>query len=540
MADSRADDLTKRYNNLKAARSNFESQWQELTDFMSPWRADFIRKSTPGEKRGQFVLDGTAALAASNLGAGLWGMLTNSAQQWFTLRSQYEELNDDYQVKTWLDQGDRHFRNLFASNGQAFYNKIAEFYFDLTIYGTGVFYIEELPNGQIHFSNRSLAECVIDENAHEKVDTVIRCFTLTARKAVQKWGEAVSDKIRTAAEKEPDKEFHFLHAVLPREDFIPYRMDSKNMQVASLYIEMEERKVVEEKGYRIFPFPVCRWSRVANTPYGVGPGMFALADTRMLQVMTGTFMDAAELSARPMILTPDEMNFRGLRQRPGEIVYGGMSAQGQRMYDFLQPNANHGLTEQVLERVRVAIREAFHASLLLMVDRANMTATEVIQREQEKMRLLGPHMGRITTELHDPLMDIVFDIEARNGRLPEPPDILQDYPDLKVEYVSPMARAQRSGEAMAIDRTLASVMPMLQINPEVADNFNLDEAARTYADINGVPSKLMTDPKVMESNRQQRAQAQQAAQAAESIPAMAGSMKDMALTEKAAAEAQAA
>lgn len=539
-SDSRADDLTKRYTGLKSKRAVLETHWQEVTDYMAPWRTDFIRATTPGQKRGQFLLDGTAMLASANLGAGLWGMLTNSAQQWFTLRSQIDELNDDYQVKQWLSDAEAAKRNEFASNGQAFYNKISEFYLDLVIYGTAIFYVEELPGGEILFSNRSLFECVIDENAKEQVDTVIRSFKLTARQALQKWPKDVSEKIRKAAQSEPDKEFDFLHAVLPREDFLPGRFDVKGKPVASLYIEMEERKVVEEKGYRIFPFPVCRWSRIANTPYGAGPGMYALPDAKMLQVMSGTALDAAEMSAKPMILAPDEMGFRGIRQRPGEIIYGGMNAQGQRMYDLMQNGANHGLTETMLERVRIAIREAFHASLLMMVDRANMTATEVIQREQEKMRLLGPHMGRVTTELHDPLMDIVFDIMARNGRFPEPPDVLKQYPDLKVEYVSPMARAQRSSEAMAIDRTLQSITPLIQVNPEVLDNFDIDEMARTYADINGVPAKVMKDPKAVQQSREQRAQAQQAQQSAAVMPEMAGAMKDMALTEKAAAEAQAA
>lgn len=150
-SDSRADDLTKRYTGLKSKRAVLETHWQEVTDYMAPWRTDFIRATTPGQKRGQFLLDGTAMLASANLGAGLWGMLTNSAQQWFTLRSQIDELNDDYQVKQWLSDAEAAKRNEFASNGQAFYNKISEFYLDLVIYGTAIFYVEELPGEKSSF-----------------------------------------------------------------------------------------------------------------------------------------------------------------------------------------------------------------------------------------------------------------------------------------------------------------------------------------------------------------------------------------------------
>lgn len=81
---------------------------------------------------------------------------------------------------------------------------------------------------------------------------------------------------------------------------------------------------------------------------------------------------------------------------------------------------------------------------------------------------------------------------------------------------------------------------MIQVQQDILDNFDTDEIARRYADINGVPAKVLKDPKVVQQAREQRAQAMQAQQAAEATPVMAGAMKDLALTEKAAAEAQAA
>ena len=37
-----------------------------------------------------------------------------------------------------------------------------------------------------------------------------------------------------------------------------------------------------------------------------------------------------------------------------------------------------------------------------------MTATEVLQRNEEKMRILGPVMGRIQSELLEPMINRVF------------------------------------------------------------------------------------------------------------------------------------
>lgn len=539
MSDSRAEEFVKRYDTLKSGRGLFESMWQETTNYIAPWRTDFIRKSTPGEKRGQSVLDVTATFAADNLSAAIGSTVSNPAQNWFNLRHELDNINDDYQARRWLESSDKKIYNKFSANGQAYYNEMTEFNLDQVLYGTAILYIEELPGGNIFYSVRSLAECVIDHNDQEIIDVCIRSFKFKARQAIVKWDNTVSEDIKKAAEKEPDREFEFLHVAVPRNDYLPRRLDAKGKPYASFYIEKEKRVVLRESGYHFFPYTVGRWNKIPGSPYGVGPGQKTLPEVKMLQAMSSTALTAAEFAARPPILAPDEMGFRGLKLRPGAIVYGGME-NGQRQYDLLQTGANHGLTEEMMKQRREAVREGFHASLLLMVDRNNMTATEVMQRQQENMRLLAPYMARHMAEVEDPNIDKTFDILARNGLLDEPPDILKDYPNLKVEYVSPMARAQRATEAMAIQKTLAELEGFGAVDPSVYQNFNGDKMARAIAEINGVPTEIMRDPKEVEATRQQAAQQEAAAQAAASVPAMAGAGKDMAMAEKASAEAAAA
>ena len=69
------------------------------------------------------------------------------------------------------------------------------------------------------------------------------------------------------------------------------------------------------------------------------------------------------------------------------------------------------------EQRRTAIRNVFYVDQLMLQQGPQMTATEVIQRNEEKMRLLGPVLGRLQSELLKPLIDRVFNILLRNNQL---------------------------------------------------------------------------------------------------------------------------
>ena len=124
MADDLAKDIIRRQERLKAGRGVFESHWQEIAELVHPMRADFLGPRTPGEKRSQKIFDGTAGLAAQNLAAGLWGMITNSANEWFALRSVEQHLNDDREVKLWLEAGGRRMAAAVAGGAGAAWQEL--------------------------------------------------------------------------------------------------------------------------------------------------------------------------------------------------------------------------------------------------------------------------------------------------------------------------------------------------------------------------------------------------------------------------------
>ena len=147
-----------------------------------------------------------------------------------------------------------------------------------------------------------------------------------------------------------------------------------------------------------------------------------------------------------------------------------------------------------------------------MAQNVTMTATEVLQRNEEKMRLLAPVLGRLQSEMLRPLIDRTFSILLRDEKLPAPPPMLQGM-EIDIEYVSPLARAQRQGDVNAMMRALEIIMPMSQMAP-MMDYVDTDKLVKHLAEILGVPSKVIRSDGEVEELRNQRAQqAQQAAEA---------------------------
>jgi hypothetical protein len=531
--------LVSRFERLRSERSMIETQWQEIAELMRPMSAEFSRTRTLGEKRMDQVFDSTPLLALDNLSAGLWGSVTNSSSRWFELKARERTLNETHAVKLWVSTVTERLLQAFADQGQRFYSRSLELYGDLAAFGTGVFYVDEdLKTDKIWFSRIHLAEAYIAENHREVVDTLFRgAFRLTARQAVQKFGKDAHPKLVELADKEPDRMVDFLHAVLPREELDVPR-DKAGRAFASAYVWLDQRHVCRLSGYHEFPFQTPRWSTQSRYVYGDAPGMLALPDVKMLNAQSKVTIVGAQKAVDPPILAADEQGVRGMRIRPGSIIYNGLDAAGRARYAPLQSSQQLRLGIEFEEQRRQAVKDAFYFTLLMQADRANMTATEWLGRQEEKLRLMGPQLGRIQSEFCEPLINRVFAIMARRSRpfwergedgvLPLPPPELLEAPALEIDYVSPLSVAQKAAKGAAVTRTLQIVAPLVAGRPDILDNFDVDAIARIAADANGMPAEALVDRELVAQQRQQRQQQAQMAQMMAAAPGLAGAAKDIA------------
>jgi len=515
MAQSeKAKILLSRFDRLKTQRQNWESHWQEVADYMQPRKADVTKTRSKGDKRTELIFDSSPLQSVELLSASLHGMLTNPSTPWFSLKFKSEGMEGEDEAKEWLESATEVMYSAF--NQSNFQQEIFELYHDLITFGTAAMFIEEDDEDNIKFSTRHINEMYISENDKGKIDTVFRKFKISARAAIQKFG-SVSTNIAVIAKKDPYEEVEILHAVYPREDFNPKKQDKENMKFESVYLDADSGDELSVSGFREFPFVVPRYLKASHEIYGRSPAMTALPDVKMLNEMSKTIIKSAQKQVDPPLLVPDDGFMLPVRTVPGGLNF--YRAGTRDRIEPLNIGANNTLGLNMEEQRRNSIRNAFYVNQLMMQDGPQMTATEVIQRNEEKMRLLGPVLGRLQSELLKPLIDRAFAILMRRNLFAQAPDFLSGQ-EIEIEYVSPLAKAQKSTELQSIMRAIEIMGSLSNVAP-VFDHINMDKLVRHLTSIVGVPQKILKPQAELNAERQQAAQQQEQMQQMQQVQQLA-------------------
>lgn len=508
MSDKKAELIVKQFDSLAAQRTNWESHWQEIGDYIIPRKADINKARTQGDKRTELVFDGTALHAAELLSASLHGMLTNSSTAWFSLRFRNAELDSDDKAKEWLQSVEDVMYLAFSRSN--FHEQVHELYHDLITFGTAVMFIESDPKYQLQFSTRHISECYLSEDEKGRVDTVFRKFKMPNRAVLQRFGKDVLSTKRLADIKEkPYEQTTLLHAVFPNDERDITKVTNINKPFTSIYVDHEEKITLSEGGFDELPYCCPRYLKSSfEIGYGRSPAMTALADTKMLNKMSEVSIRYAQKLVDPPLVVPDDGFMLPIRTVPG-----GLNFKRSGTRETIEPlniNTGNPLGLQMEQQRRDMIRQAFYVDQLILGASPNMTATEVMQRTEEKMRLLGPVMGRLQAELLQPLIERAYNILSRDNAFAEVPDILQNN-DIEIDYVSPLAKAQRQGDVQSALQLLEIMAPLAQVDPSIMDYIDVDGMSKHIIKTLGVPATAVRGDEEVKKVRNER----QAAQAVE-------------------------
>lgn len=506
-------------------RSNNEMLWDELAEFMLNNQYQFFKvnsasqtdlsnliSSSAGAKKTRRVYDSTALQATQDLASAFQGTLTNPATVWSELRFQQDILNDNEEAVHWLQAVNRKIHTTF--NESNFDTEIGKAYQSLTALANMALLHEELPEGGFRFEALHLSQVAWAEDKHGKVDTVIRRFILTAKQAFDRWGVDAGENVIKALEKQPDKEFDFIHCIYPR-SASEVKLNSEGLApaehrpYASVYIGCDKKNPVEVGGYYELPVYAVRWGTMPGEKYGRGPGHLALPDTRTLNRLKQRALEAIDLQVSPPILVNQRDVFGQLDMRPRGI---SIVRDVQGVKEFISQSRTDILQFSV-EELRNSIRSMFFLDkiqpLATLDKKERMSQLEVTKRLEEMQSVLGPTLSRLNSELLKPLIIRSFKILLRTGELPEMPPILQEAGvDVDILFVNQLARSQQIQDVSNIQQWVQNLGFLAQINPEVVDNIDADGIARHTAKILGVPEEAVKSSDRVAEERQQRAQAQ--------------------------------
>lgn len=519
--------LKERYSKLESDKSILLSDLQEIAEYFQPDKASFFGTLAKDSQDRINLFDSTSEEALELLAAALQTLLTSPVHSWFALEIALmdEELSDE--AKDWLEMAQEKMLAKFNNEESGFHSAVHEFDMDLPSFGTAAFYVDE--HDGIRFCTIPLNEICVSENSKNVIDTVFRSFEMTARQICEKWPKGASHEAKEALEKDPDRKMRVIHAVYPRDNAVEGSKKSKELPIASVYFEYQSHKILNESGFYEMPYMVARWSKASGMVYGRGPGHKSMPDVRVVNEMSKSEMIAVDKASDPLTILPHDGFLNEFDSSGGSTNYHRSTGDIREKIMTLGSDADLNAIRTAIAAKQDSIRRKFLNDKLQMVGGPAMTATEVIAVQNEKMRILGPVLGRLQQEWLAPLIYRVFSIMIRNGEIPPAPEEIQDA-ETRVRYVSPISRAQKQTDAEALTQAMQYLQPAVAVNPQILRNFDFDEIARDTQKLFGYSAKYLKSPdkiKKEEEAQQKAAQEQQALMKTQQELEVAKSQKEL-------------
>ena len=508
-----------RWGYLKAERSSWFSHWNEISTRLMP-RAGrfFVQDRNKGNKRHNQIYDSSATQALSILAAGMMSGMTSPARPWFRLTTGGDDLDSYQPVKIWLDQVTRLMLKIFQ--GSNTYRALHSMYEELGGFGTAASIMVPDFRSVIHHHPLTAGEYAITTDWRGDVATLYREFQKTVGQIVKEFGyKACSPTVQNLYDRgNLEAWVTIIHAIEPRADRDPSKNDPQNMAWKSVYFEIggNQQHCLRESGFKRFPALVPRWVVRGGDIYGESPAMTALGDINQLQHQQLRKAQGIDYKTRPPLQAPTSMKNRDVEMLPGGITYVDSANPHGGIRSAFEVNIDLQHLLGDIRDVRERIRSCFFADLFMMLANqtdARMTATEVAERHEEKLLMLGPVLERLQNELLDPLIENTFDAIMEAGIAPPAPDELQGRP-LNVDLIGMLAQAQRAVGTNSIDRFVGNLGAVAQFKPEVLDRFDSDRWAEVYSDSLSLDPQIIVPRDQAQAIREQRAQAQAQAQQA--------------------------
>ncbi|HGH5989740.1 TPA: portal protein [Morganella morganii] len=530
MSDSMKQQLNKQLSQLKAERLSFEPHWRELSDFTRPRSTRFTASEVNrGDRRNSKIIDPAAVMAARTLSSGMMSGITSPARPWFRLATPDRDLMDYGPVKLWLETVEQRMNEVF--NRSNLYQSLPLMYEDLGTFATGAMAVVADPQRVIRTVPFPTGSFYIANGADLSVDTAVREFSMTVRQVITEFGmDAVSDTVKSQWNSGQYGQWvNVVHAVYPNLDRQTGKLEAKHKAYKSVYYEATstDDKLLRESGYDEFPIMAPRWEVNGEDVYGSScPGMVALGSVKALQLLQRRKAQMIDKITNPPLQAPASIKSQRISTIPGGINYLPMADVNNQIKPLFQIPANgtNGLLEDIQD-TRQIIDHAYFVDLFRMMQTVNtrsMPVEAVAEMREEKLLMLGPVLQRLDSELLDKLINRTFSVMAENNLLPVPPDEMQGM-QLKVEYISVMAQAQKAIGVSSIERFIGFTSGIGQFKPDALDKINVDETIDAYAASIGVPPSVVATNEQVAQIRENRAQQQAMAQQMQMAQAAVGS-----------------
>ena len=542
---------------LRSDRQPFDSQWQDISKFVSPRRVQFNQNERNRGSTNPWnqIINNIATTALRIAVSGMFAGNMSPARPWFVLEHSDDQVMERDDVKEWFRAVEKKILSVFRESN--FYNMAPTTMEDLLAFGTGLMTHVDDDKDIARFYSHPVGSYYLGLDEKLDVNYVIREFTLTVYQVVAMFGlENVSREVKAAYDAgnyniQVAIIHHLMQNIIRQNDnpfalgkpFIGVYYETGTGRVGARFSlinkSQKDNNFLKVEGFHERPFNAPRWSVTGEDTYATKcPGMLALGDTKQLQTEEKRKGQAIDKQTSPPLQAPP--GTKDVNSLPGGITYLQTDVSNNKgittLYDV---NINLADLRADIDAVERRIKGAFFVPLFLATTEIEgvqpRNELELVKRHDEALLQLGPVLEQIQGEFLSPVVERVFaqlqraDNKGQNGILPPVPEVLADNP-VTIRYISTLAQAQRAVASQAMDRAVGFVGRLAELNPQVAEKVDGDWAVEEYGRVVGVHPKLFIDDDTLAEQRAERAEAERRAQEAEIANTEAGAAKQMSET----------
>jgi hypothetical protein len=514
--DDNVRELISQDSALTQRREPWIALWKTIADFVQPYRQFYAPDDSSRSKELKTLYNSRGVLAHRTAFAMFQAYTANEYSDWFKLMFTDANLIRYPGVADWLEEVEKILYQTFLRCG--LYQALAEYSADLHGVGTATLYMERGKKpGEMVYQCRHPRALTIAEGVDGKVNTVFEDAFMTARNAVERFGEdKVPERIRTANEKHPYQDVILKHSVMPMDKkFRAYakRDFDPRMPWVSIWWDKSSSSILDVAAYWDFPYAVGRRAKNSGEDYGRSEAMNALGDIKGANQITKSTIQLAQLIADPTFIANEELEGRD------EVIPHGRvyTSKDDTRFEAVELGAHYPITTDREERVDAIINEhffiPFYAAMASIEGGPVRSATEIVEKIGEKAAVLGYLTGRHHTECLQPVIRNTVNALMRDGMLPAPPRIVMDAykanVGLDISFRGRLSQMQaRYFQSDAITATAALMAGAAQLfGPEALDNVDSDEYVREGLESVGAPQKVIREMPDVEERRRQRAEA---------------------------------
>ena len=482
------DNLVERFQKARQKKQIGESHWKECYEYAFPQResaCSFNTSNTEGTKKNINLFDGTAPDAVEQLASSMLAELTPPWAKWFGFKAGSELTAEEKEhIAPTLEQTAEVMLQNFEHSNLAV--EIHQCYLDLVTAGTASLLFEEAPIGEataFQFYAVPLKEIALEEGANGKIDTTFRCSSITLDGINHRFPDAdIPQDIIKKLEDKSDETLRLIEAVIPKRPSGGYEY------TAFIWSDDSSNKnfVLKQGVFDTSSFINFRWLKAPGETYGRSPVMKALSDIKTVNKVVELILKNASISVTGIWQAEDDgiLNPANIKLVPGAIIPKAIGSKGLTP---LEAPGNFDVSEIVLSDLRSRINHALLADRLSQIKAPQMTATEVLERAEEMVRILGATFGRLQSELLTPLIKRALGILRRRGEIK---NFDLDGKVVDLQYRSPLALLQARKDVGNISEWVSLVS---SLGPDASRAINFFEATKWLGKTLNVPTYLINE-----------------------------------------------